>query len=297
VLAASHRLGGGKLTVQFARPASLPDALALLAERGDEAKALAGGTAGVLMLRQGLIAPKILVDLGRLPDLNHIHLETDGLHLGPLVRLREVERSPEVIRRYPALAQACGAVGNVRVRNQATLGGNLAEADYASDPPAMLLALGASVQATSVTGTRWIPLSEFFLGFYATALEPGELITDILIPGLSGDVPTAYLKYKSRAAHDRPCLGVAVVASFEGEACAELRLAVGAACETPRRLPEVEALAQDHPLSDDLIRQIAEGYAAGVETLDDLRGSAWYRTQMIRVYVRRALEEVRRGRG
>ncbi|MEJ2554960.1 MAG: FAD binding domain-containing protein [Anaerolineae bacterium] len=187
-------------------------------------------------------------------------------------------------------------MGNVRIRNQATLGGNLAEADYASDPPALLLALDDSVMATGPRVSRTIPLSDFFLGFYTTALQWDELITDILVPVLPPSTRMNYVKFKSRSSEDRPCLGVAVVAEFEGEICTDLRVAVGAACEVPRRLPEVEALARSQRLTDEVIAEVAEGYAANIETLEDLRGSAWYRTQMIRVHVRRALEEVRDGR-
>lgn len=290
------------MSLQFVRPESLSEALAALDSYGDQAKVIAGGSAVVLMLQQRLIVPEVLISLGRVPDLDYIRAGEDGLprtgtvHLGPLALLRQVERSPLVQEQYPALARACGEVGNVRIRNQATLGGNLAEADYASDPPAMLLALDASVTATGPRGSRAIPLSDFFLGFYTTALEWDELITDILVPVLSPSVRMTYVKFKSRSSEDRPCVGVAVVAEFEAEICTDLRVAVGAACEVPRRLPEVEALARGQMLTDEVIAEVAEGYAADIETLEDLRGSAWYRTQMIRVHVRRALEEVRDGR-
>jgi CO/xanthine dehydrogenase FAD-binding subunit len=105
----------------------------------------------------------------------------------------------------------------------------------------------------------------------------------------------AYIKYRTRSEADRPCVGVAVVGVFSETACLGLRVAVGAACEVPRRLPEVEALAAGQPLSDELVDEVAEGYARGIETLDDLRGSAWYRTQMLRVLIRRAVREVRDG--
>ncbi len=281
------------MSFRFVQPESLSEALATLASYGDEAQVIAGGIAVVLMLQQRLIAPEILISLGRVPDLDYIHAADDGLRLGPLVSLREAERSPLVQARYPALARACARVGNVRVRNQATLGGNLAEADYASDPPAMLLALDASVTATGPSGSRTIPLSDFFLGFYTTALGPDELITEVAVPTPSPSSRMTYLKFKSRSSEDRPCVGVAAVAAFEDGVCADLRVAVGAACEVPRRLPEIEALARGQALTDQLIAEIAEGYAANVETLEDLRGSAWYRTQMIRVHVRRALAEVR----
>lgn len=283
------------MSFDLVQAATLPEALDTLAEHGDDAKVLAGGTAVVLLLQQKLIAPEVLLDVGRIPDLDTIRETDDGLHIGALARLRDVELSPTVQKGWPGLATACSVVGNVRVRNQATMGGNLAEADYASDPPAMLLALDASVTVQNEAGQRTIPLSEFFYGFYTTALEADELITDVRVPRLAGAARMTYLKFKTRSAEDRPALGVAAVGSFDDGTCTDLRVAIGAAAEIPQRLPEVEALAGGQALSDDLIAEIAEGYASQIETLDDLRGSAWYRSQMIRTHVRLALEELRNG--
>ena len=281
------------MSLQFLQPDTLAEALELLGHAPDEAKIIAGGTAVVLMLQHQLIAPEKLISLGRVPGLAEIRSVDDDLQIGSLALLRDVANSAAVREGYPALESACEVVGNVRIRNQATLGGNLAEADYASDPPTILLALDASVVATSPSGSRTIPLADFFLGFYTTTLEPHEIITSVFIPALPANSRMTYLKYKSRSSEDRPCVGVAAVAGFDGQVCTDLRLAVGAACETPRRLPEVEALGVGQNLTDDLIAEIAEGYASGIDTLDDLRGSAWYRTQMIRVHVQRALREVR----
>jgi aerobic carbon-monoxide dehydrogenase medium subunit len=282
--------------IQFIEPDSQAEALAVLSQHGDQAKVVAGGTAVVLMLQQRLIAPAVLVSLGRVPDFDYIRPGADGLHIGPLALLRDLERSPLLLDGYGGLARACGVVANVRIRNQATLGGNLAEADYASDPPAMLLALEAALTATGPNGSRSISLSEFWQGLYTTALQPDELLTDVFIPSPPPSGRTTYLKYKSRSSEDRPCLGVAVVADFQDQTCTELRLAVGAACEVPTRLAAAEAMAGGQVLTEALIDEIAETYATEVETLDDLRGSAWYRRQMIRVHVRRALLEVRDGR-
>lgn len=284
------------MSLQFLQPETLAEALTLLGRDPDSSKVIAGGTAVVLMLQHKLIAPDTLISLSRIPGLNTIHLADDGLHLGPLALLREVAGSELVREHYPALARASEEVGNIRIRNQATLGGNLAEADYASDPPAVLLALNASVVAANAARARTIPLSEFFLGFYTTALEADEIVTDVIVPPPPPQPRMTYLKYKSRSSEDRPCVGLAAVAAFEDSVCTDLRVAVGAACETPRRLPEIEALGAGQPLTNELIDEVAEGYARGIETLEDLRGSAWYRTQMIRVHVRRALKEIHDGR-
>lgn len=280
------------MSVEFARPETIEAALETLADAGDEGKLIAGGTALALMLRHRLVSPAVLISLDRVAGLTGVHASAESIRIGAMTSLREVEGSPEVRQACPALAAACADVGNVRVRNQATLGGNLAEADYASDPPTVLFALEASVRAVSASGQRLIPLSDFFQGFYTTALEPDEILTEIVIPRPPATKRMVYLKYRSRSSEDRPCVGVAAVADFNDGVCFDLSLAVGAACETPQRVADVEALANGKPLDSSLVREVAEGYAARIDALDDLRGSAWYRSQMIRVFVRRALEEV-----
>ena len=280
---------------KFIQADSLEEALDVLANYGDEAKVVAGGTAVTLMLEHDLIAPQVLVSIGRIQGMDGLDLNGKDLGLGPLVSLRRLERSEMVTSRFPALSRACGLVGNVRVRNQATLGGNLGEADYAADPPTVLMVLEAEVKATSQGESRIIPISEFFHGFFTTELQPEEIITHISIPAPPQNSRSVYLKYKSRSSQDRPCVGVAALGIVDGQVCRELRVAVGAACEIPIRLPELETLAQGQRLSDELIAEIAEGYASGIEPLEDLRGSAWYRREMTRVHVKRALEEVRNG--
>lgn len=283
------------MTSQFLQPRSVDEAVAVLSQYGYDAKVIAGGTAVVLMLQQKLIAPQVLVSLQDVPGLDYVRNDDDGLHLGPMRTLYDVAHTPAVQAHYPALAHACNVVGNIRVRHQATLAGNVAEADYASDPPAVLAALDAAVTLAGPDGMRTVPLASFFLGFYATALASEELISDVFIPALPPDSRMTYRKYTTRSSEDRPAVGVAAVATVENGVCRDLRVAVGAATATPQRLPDAEAMARGEALEDDLIAAIAEQYATTLDTLDDLRASSWYRAQMIRVLIRRALEEVRDG--
>lgn len=283
------------MTAEFSRPSTLEEALGLLDQYGDEAKVIAGGTAVVLLLQQKLIAPQLLVDLSGIRGLSEIRNGSHGLHIGPLVSLTEVARSHEILSHYPALAQSAGSVGNVRIRNQATLGGNLAEADYASDPPTSLIGIEATLEIASLAGTRQVAISDFLLGMYTTALRPHEIITAIRLPPLPPACRMTYRKFKTRSSEDRPCLGVAAFVTFDADRVVDLRVAVGAASEIPVRLPEVEEVALDHPLTDSRISEISQAYAAGIDTLADLRGSSWYRKKMINVHVRRALEELRDG--
>src|SRR5919197_1541610 len=167
-------------------PTSLEEATTLLARYGDEAKVIAGGTAVVLMLKNRLISPAALVDVSRLGDLRYVqHALGIGLRLGGLTTIRAAECSPVLHEHEPALARTFGEVASVRVRNAATIGGNLCEADYASDPPAMLVALRGSVKAVSQRSEREVRLRDgLFRGFYETAVQPDEIVTELTVPDL-----------------------------------------------------------------------------------------------------------------
>jgi len=229
--------------IKFIEPTNILEAVSLLDQYADDSKVIAGGTSVVLMLQQKLIAPSVLISLGRVEGHNHIRLEDDGLHIGALTKLRDIERS-EIVKQFcPALAHTFSVVGNIRVRNQATIGGNLSAADYAADPPAMLTALDARVQVQGPEEKREIPLSEFFLGFYTTSLELNEILTEVIIPALPLSACAAYHKYTSISAEGRPCVAVGAVANFDSnKKCLDLRIAIGAAVEIPQRVKDAEAL-------------------------------------------------------
>ncbi len=267
-------------------PRSADEAVALLESYGEDARVIAGGTAVSILLRQDLIHPLALISIARLPGLDDIRRIDGALEIGALVTHRCVETHPLVREAVPSLAATFGSVANIRIRNVATVGGVLAEADYASDPPAAFLALDAVVHVLGPGGTRDIALAEFCQGFYATALAPNEVITGVRIPLPSAGFNAVYDKFITRSSEDRPCVGVFAAVESGGD----VRVAVGAASETPQRFADVEALARGQPLTDQLIEAIADGYAERIDTLSDMRGSAWYRTEMIRVWVRRALQ-------
>jgi aerobic carbon-monoxide dehydrogenase medium subunit len=283
--------------IKFLQPKSLDDAVALLASEPDETKIISGGTALVIMLRNRLIAPSALLSLRHLQELRSIRHEPGaGLKIGSLVTIREAETSSLVREKNLTLAQTFGRVGNVRVRNAATVGGNLSEADYASDPPCVLVALRARVKAKSVRGEREIPLAHFFKDFYETTLAPDEILTELIVPDPAAGSRSSYLKYISRSSEDRPCVGMAaVVKNGPDGSCQELRLVAGAVSEVPQEIESAEAMARGKRLTDSLIEEIAGAYAASIEPLSDLRGSAWYRKQIIRVMARRAIQQAMAG--
>jgi aerobic carbon-monoxide dehydrogenase medium subunit len=278
--------------MEILEPRTLEEAVEALGRHGGEAKVIAGGTAVVLMLQNRLISPEYLVSLGRLEGLDGISYEPGtGLRIGALATIRAGELSPVVQRQAPVLAEAFGQVASVRVRNAATVGGNLTEADYASDPPGVLVGLRGRVTVVSARGSREIPLGELFKDFYETTLAEDEIVTELTVPDESLGLRGAYLKFVTRSSEDRPCLGASAFVDLDEQGiCRELRVVIGAVAETPQEVPEAEALARGERLTDELIREVANRYAEAIDPLSDLRGSAWYRQQMIRVFARRAIE-------
>ena len=284
-------------TMELLQPTSLDEAVALLAQHGDEARIVAGGTAVVLMLKNRLIAPGALLSLGRLPGLRSIrHEPGTGLRIGALATIRDAELSPLVRQHHPTLAKTFGKVANVRVRNAATVGGNLSEADYASDPPCVLVAMRARVRAVSPRGEREIPLTSFFTRFYETALAPDEILTELIVPDQSPTTHSAYLKHVTRSSEDRPCVGVAAVVELNADGtCRDLRLVAGAVAERPQEIEAAEARARGQRLTEELMDEVGQAYASGIDALSDVRGSEWYRQQVTRVLVRRAIQQALAG--
>ncbi len=275
----------------WSEPATVEETLDVLASFGEDAKLLAGGTWLTLVLRQGLLFPSVLVSLRRVPGLDRIAIDPDGsLRLGAMTRHRAVERSPLVRRGWSALADTYADVANVRVRHQATVGGNLADADYASDPrpssPRSARRSTPSARAASAP----ILVRDLIVGHYETVLAPDELITEVVVPPVPPGAGAAYLKYRSRSHEDRPCVGVAAMVDLAPDgACRRLEVVVGAVAERPQRIGDVLASTTGRPLDDGAIEAVADAYAAAIDPLSDLRGSAWYRRRMIRVFVARAI--------
>lgn len=276
---------------EFLVAETVPQAVAALQAYGRDATVIAGSTAVTIMLQQGLIEPEAIVSIGGIPNLDRIELADGVLRIGALTTHREVELSAEVRRALPILSHVFGVVANVRVRNAATVGGVVAEADYASDPPAVLRALDAEIEVSGPDRERTIPIADFLLGFYETALDEAEIVTHVRIPLLPDGAGAVYEKFTTRSSEDRPCVGVAAVVRLEtdGRTCAELRVAVGAAAEVPQRFEDIESAAVGRTLDDALAGEIGAAYAERIDPLTDMRGSDWYRREMIRVWTRRAI--------
>ncbi len=272
-------------------PTSLDEALSLLEQYGEDARPIAGGTAMVNLLKQNLVFADHLVGLGKVPGLSGISRSNGDLRIGALTKHREVERSADVAAAAPLLAEAYSRVATVRIRNMATVGGGLTHADPAQDPPPALMALGARVVLASSGGTRELPVEDLFVDYYETALQPGELLTEVIVPAQSSDARGVYLKFLPRTEDDYATVAVAAIASVENGVCAGVRVALGAVAPTPVRATAVEAALEGQPVTADAIRSAAEAVAEQVDPLADFRGSSDYKRDMAVVFTRRALEQ------
>lgn len=280
---------------ELVEPKTLHEACFILADDAN-IKPVAGGTALLTIIKQGLLLPKRLVNLKKITDGSAISFdEKHGLRIGALATINEIETSALVREHYPALAEACHVVANIRIRNMATLGGNLAHGDSQSDPPTVLAALDARVEIMDAKGCRELPLAEFQLGSYETALAPGEMVSAILIPPPIIGTRGHYIKFTTGSSEERPCAGVAAFSRIENGICRELRLAVGAVSPRPVRIIAGEERAMNQQLTSDLIQTIANEASRAVEPIDDLRGPAYYKRHLVGVLVRRAITAVANG--
>jgi len=278
------------VTYDYHEPESLAEALELLARHGEDAHLVAGATAFTLLWRQGLLRPGHVIGLRRIASLGGITSVGDGLAIGATVTHRAIERSADVARYCPALTRTFASVATIRVRNQATLGGNLAHADPAQDPPPMLMALGAEVVATSRAGERTIPVDDLFVDVFTTSLRADEILTSVRFPALAPGARATYLKFLPQTADDYATVSVAATLRLaEDGTVADVRVALGACGPTPVRARSVEAALRGVPPDAKRIADAAARVDADIEPFDDVRGSAAYKRDMARVWTERAL--------
>jgi carbon-monoxide dehydrogenase medium subunit len=276
---------------ELLQPKSLPEAVELLQKHGEDARPIGGGTTLIILMKQRAIHYPYLVDLQTIPGLNEIRNETDGVRIGALATHRMVETSPLIRQSFPAIADAFRHIGNVRVRETASVGGNLAHADYRLDPPPPLLVLGAEVSIFGPKGARAVPLKRFFRDMYETALEPGELLVDVKIPFMPANSKSVYLRYSALSANDWPCLSVAALLIKEGGRCRELRLALGGVAATPLLIGGLE-FARDQILDQALTARILNAVDEQISPSSDLRGTVWYKRRMARLFVNKAVDQL-----
>ena len=274
---------------EYHTPGSIKEATALLARLGDDAKVLSGGQSLIPLMKLRLSSPRHVVDINGIGGLDGVR-EADGfLRIGALTRESDLEESEIVRTRYPLLHDTCKVIADPLVRNLATVGGNLAHADPANDHPATMLALGAEIVAVGTKGERTIPITAFFTGPFATALRPDEILVEIRIPTPPARSGGAYLKLE-RKVGDFATAAVAVhIVLSAGGTCDQVGIGLTNVGLTPIKATQAEAALKGKRPDAATIKQAAELAAAAAQPSDDLRGSAEYKKDLVRVLTARAL--------
>ena len=274
---------------EYFSPRTLDEAIALLQKLGPEAKLLSGGQSLIPMMKLRLVSPEYIVDLNRIPGLDYVS-ENDGhLAIGALAREHELESSEVVKTRFPILSDTARVIADPLVRSQATVCGNLAHGDPANDHPATMLALGATVVATGPNGRREIAVADFFPGLFTTALEPEEILTEIKIPFPPPRSGGAYLKLE-RKVGDFATAGVAVQITLDNsDACTRAGIGLTNVGLTPIKATQTETFLVGKKLDGPTIDEAAQLAASESQPMDDIRGSAEYKRDLVRVLTARAL--------
>ncbi|TCO59341.1 FAD binding domain-containing protein [Actinocrispum wychmicini] len=272
----------------YACPASVAEAVRVLAEGGEEAKVLAGGQSLLPTLRLRLAFPKLLVDVGRVPQLRGVREEAGSLVVGAMTTHHDVLHDALVRRHAPLLAAATETVGDPAVRHRGTLGGSVAHADPAGDLPSVVLALDGELVAEGPRGRRTIPAAEFFVDHHKTALEPGELLVEIRLPKLGEGWGFQYEKFHL-SAQASTVVGVAVAVRRENGSIAEASIGLTNMGATPLRASAAEVALAGADATAEAVVRAAEAAAEGTSPTSDLGAAPEYRAHLVRVLTRRAV--------
>lgn len=272
---------------EYLAPKDLDEACSLLAKHRDEAKILSGGQSLVALLRQRLVSPAYVIDIRRVPGLDYIREDKDGLSIGALTTHRTVETSPAVAKRFPMLAEAEHRLAHRQVRNWGTIGGNLSHADPGGDLAPSLMALGAVVKVVSARGKRTVPMAEFFTDYLVTVLEPDEILVEVVIPYLKAGSGGAYHKESIRAG-DRPIASVAAVVSLDGKAgvIKSARIALGGVGLTPLEAKEAGKSLAGKKATAGVVLEAGAIAAREAQPTADVEGSVEYKRHIVGLLTR-----------
>jgi aerobic carbon-monoxide dehydrogenase medium subunit len=281
---------------RYHRAGSLPEAAAMLAELGAEAKLLAGGQSLVPLMKLRFAQPAHLVDLNFVPDVAYIRAEDGGLRVGAMARHTDIAES-EIAARIPILHDCAAGIADVQIRNRGTIGGSVAEADPSGDWGAVLMTLPAEVRCLGPKGERTFAIEKFFLDAYTSALAPDELVSEIMVKTPQKGSGGAYIAFK-RSAPVYASASAAVQLTLQGDTCQNARIVLGAVGLTPLRAFEAESELRGKPLATAAVEKAAEAARAAADPQPDMRGSAEYKKALVAALVKRAIAAAaRRARG
>jgi CO/xanthine dehydrogenase FAD-binding subunit len=282
------------ISFEYYAPQSLEEALSLLDNRREQAKVLAGGTDLIVQMKNGCARPAVIIDAKKIPDLNRLEWNSgQSLYIGAAVPLSKIIAFPPVIEEFGILYQACSIIGSLQLRNRGTVGGNICNAAPSADSGPPLLCLGAKAMVARLGGNRIIPLDSFFQRPGQTEMAPNELLLGIEVPAPSPHSSGCYLRHTPRQDMDIAVVGVAsfLVFSEQKNHCQEARIALGAVAPTPIRVPQAETILTGRVLTKEAIEEAAEKAAEAARPISDMRGSAEYRKEIVKVLTRRTLKK------
>lgn len=275
----------------YEAPTTLEEAIALLQKYGDEAKILSGGHSLIPMMKLRFASPENIIDINNIPGLSDINMDGDTLRIGALVRESQLEHAELLKSHFPIFGDVTKLIADPQVRNMGTIGGNLAHGDAANDHPAVMLALNATVVATGPEGRRSIPIDEFFMGFYMTALAPDEILTEIQIPLPAAGTGSAYHKLE-RKVGDYATAGVAVQLTLDANGVVTYAgIGLTNVNPLPMRAERSEAALLGKTLTDDVIAEAAQYASEDCNPSTDLRGDEEYKRAMVGVLVKRMIHK------
>jgi aerobic carbon-monoxide dehydrogenase medium subunit len=278
---------------EYCRPGTLPEAVALLEQHGDAAKILSGGQSLIPMMKVRLARPEYLIDINQIEGLQYIREEEGYLKIGGLTREADLETSDLIRTKYPIVLDTASMIADPQVRNLATIGGNLAHGDPANDHPATMLALGAEIIAVGPRGERKIPVKDFFLSVFTTALEHGDILTEIRIPMPRARSGGAYFKLE-RKVGDFATVGVAAQITVDPDGiCQEAGIGLTNVGATPLKADRAEDFLRGKTLDEANIKQAGQLAAQVAQPSSDLRGPAEYKISMVKELTKRALTRAR----
>jgi aerobic carbon-monoxide dehydrogenase medium subunit len=278
--------------LEYIEPNSLEEVFAQLDADDPAVRPIGGGTALMLMMKAGIYKPRRLVSLRQMGDRFHsfdLDATDKVFRIGALTTFAKLEHSPEIRTHFPVISQAMKTLANVRVRNVATVGGNLAHADPHLDLPPIWVALDATALIVKSDGNRIVPVEEIFAGYYETTISNDELVAEVEVP-IRPSWCSHYVKVTTRAAHDWPALGLTLSLDFEARRVRDLRLVLSAAVNRPMRLLQTEEVLRGHEIDDASMKRAVEACVGEVEIESDSRGSSDYKTHLLTVHLRRSID-------
>ncbi len=274
----------------YLEPRTIKEAVLLLIQYQGKAKVIAGGTDLLNQIRLKMIKPEYIVDIGYIPGLDYVKYSAEGgLSIGALATIRSLEMSAEIQKHHPVISQAASLIGSMAIRNVGTIGGNLCHASPSAETAPSLIGLGASVKLMGPDGERTVALEKFFTGPGQTVLQTGELMVEIQVPPMPPHTKGIYLKHSTRGTVNPAVVGVAAIVATDGKRCKEIKLVLGAVAPTPIRAKKAEAILRGEEIADTLIEKAAQAASDESSPITDVRASADYRKEMVKVFTRYAL--------